>query len=105
MVTSFTRNKINSVVVPITSTDSEKDISLSTNQTNDINSLPQPPQQLYVEDKIDEAQPIEINTSYNPPFTSQRAFTFSFFPTELSHYLQGYNLIQECLTSKYYYCL
>ena len=102
MVTSFTKNKITSVVVPITSTNSGKDVSLVTDQPNDTNSLSQqPPQQLYDQDQNDEAQPIEVNTSYNPPFTSERAFTFTLIASELSHYLQGYNLNQECLTSKY----
>ena len=102
MVTSFTKNKISAVVVPISSTNSGKDVSLSTNQPNDIESLPQQPlQQLDDEGRNDEAHPVEVNTSYNPPFTSERAFTFSFFASELPHYLQGYNLKQECLTSKY----
>ena len=102
MVTTFTENKISSVVAPITSTKSGKDVSLVTNQPNDINLLPQqPPQQLDDKEQNSEAQPIEVNTSYNPPFTNERAFTFVFFASELSHYLQGYNLNQECLTSKY----
>ena len=42
------------------------------------------------------------NTSYAPPFTSERALTFFFVVgTELQYYLQGYNLHQESLTSKY----
>ena len=101
MVTSFTKNKISAVVVPITSTNSGKDVSLVTNQPNDNESLPQQPsQELGNEDQNDEAQPIEVNISYNPPFTSERALTFAFFGTELLYYLQGYNLNQECLTSK-----
>ena len=105
MVASFTKNKISAAVVPISSTDSGKDVSLSTNQPNDYESLPQqPPQRLDDEDRNDEVQPLEVNTSYNPPFTSERAFTFVVFATEVSHYLQGYNLKQECLTSKYQCC-
>ena len=106
MVASFTKNKISAIVVPITSTNSGKDVSLSTNQPNDYESLPQqPPQRLDDEDQNDEVQPIEVNTSYNPPFTSERALTFVFFGNELTHYLHGYNLQQECLTSKYEDCL
>ena len=102
MVTSFTKNETTAVVVTITSTNSGKDVSLVTNQPNDINSLlQQPPHQLDDEDEDAQAQLIEVNTSYNPPFTSERALTFAFFGTALSHYLQGYNLNQECLTSKY----
>ena len=101
MVTSLTKTKTSAVVVPKSSTNSGKDGSLSTNQTNDINSLLQQlPHQLDDKGEDDQAKPTELNTSYNPPFTSERALTFAFLTSELSHYLQGYNLNQECLTSK-----
>ena len=46
-------------------------------------------------------EPEEGNTSYSQPFTSEKALTF-YFLDELQYYLQGYNVIQECLTSKYF---
>ena len=47
-------------------------------------------------------EPKEKNNSYSQPFTSEKALTFYFLDDELQYYLQGHNLIQECLTSKYF---
>jgi len=95
-----------SKVLPRRSNSDKETKEQLTNQPNDNDALPQQQNdevQNVVQPTTTEIQ--EINTSYLQPFTVKKAFTFFIQGNEVRFYLQGYDLLQECLTITYYYSI